>query len=87
MIRIGFWGFLIIIIVCYTPKPYSNCLGPYIKASSFHYFAKDAAKLKPSVSRDLAYEDDEGHLDWLTLRLHVPIKSLGCRVQGLGFRA
>ena len=24
IIRIGFWGFLILIIVYYTPKPYSN---------------------------------------------------------------
>ena len=28
--RIGFWGFLTLIRVRYTPKPYSNYSGPYI---------------------------------------------------------
>ena len=31
MIRTGFWGFLIILIVSNTPKPYSNFKGPYIR--------------------------------------------------------
>ena len=34
MIRMGFWGLLITIIVEHTLKPYSNYWGPYIKA---HY--------------------------------------------------
>ena len=34
IIRIWFWGFLIIIIVYYTPKPYSTYQGPYIKQVS-----------------------------------------------------
>ena len=29
--RIGFWGFLIMIIVYYTPKPYSQYSGPHIR--------------------------------------------------------
>ena len=33
IIRIGFWGFLIVIIIIveYTPKPYSDYEGPYLK--------------------------------------------------------
>ena len=34
IIRIEFWGFLIIIVVSYTPKPYSNYYDPFLNPCS-----------------------------------------------------
>ena len=34
IVRIGFWALLIIIIVSYTPPPYSNYQGPYSSAET-----------------------------------------------------
>ena len=73
VIRIGFWGFLMIIIVYSTPKPYPNYV---LRALFFSRVAAQPHRPEPRPRVRKIYCKGLGLRVW----------GLGFRVQGLGFR-